>query len=133
MEILLNKSIPVSKWKEFLSNNPYASPFQSPEFYNLFNSVKGLSAETIAISDSGSLKALAVVTIQKEFGIKGFFSRRAVIYGGPLIGVDHPEVLVMLLEQISKTINAKRFILKPEIFQIIQDIKKSLVDSDTYI
>ncbi len=101
VEILLNDSIPLSDWEELLLKNKHSTPFQSPEFYSLFNSVKNLSAHAIAVIDSGLINALAVVTIQKESGIKGYFSRRAIIYGGPLINNHDPEMLEILLENIS--------------------------------
>ena len=104
MEILINDSIPISVWQEFLSRNAHATPFQSPGFYELFNSVKDLSAQAVAVLDSGSLKALAVIAFQKESGVRGYFSDRAIIYGGPLIDDTCPVALNLLLEQISKTL-----------------------------
>ena len=77
LTILINDSIPRSDWQKFLVTNSYSSPFQSPEFFDLFNSVKNLSAIAIAIMKEKSIQALTVITIQKEHGIKGFFSRRA--------------------------------------------------------
>lgn len=101
MELLYNESIPIEAWDEFLSKNKHATPFQTPEFYRLFNSVKNLSAYAIAISNSGLINALAVITLQKESGLKGYFSRRAIIYGGPLINANDIELLGILLEKIS--------------------------------
>ncbi|MCJ7448588.1 MAG: aminoacyltransferase [Bacteroidales bacterium] len=116
MEILLNDSIPLRAWREFLSGNPYATPFQSPGFYNLFNSVKNLSAEAIAVTDSESIRALAVVTLQREPGIKGIFSRRGIIYGGPIVDDDYPEALEMLLKQISAKLERKAIYIETRNF-----------------
>jgi serine/alanine adding enzyme len=101
MKSLYNNAIPLSSWQKFLSTNPHASPFQSVEFFNLFNSVEGLSAEAIAITEGDSIKALAVITIQRELGIKSFFSKRGIIYGGPLIDNNYPEALDLLLNHIT--------------------------------
>ncbi len=100
--VLSNNNIPRVKWQEFLSENPYSSPFQSPEFYDIFNAVNNLSAEAIAIVNSDSIKALAVVTLQAEPGIKNYFSRRAIIYGGPIILEDNKEAALVLLKEITE-------------------------------
>lgn len=107
MEILLNDSIPIPAWKEFLQNNAHATPFQSPEFYTILNSSPSLSAEAIAVTDSNSIKALAVVSIQKESGLKYYFSRRGIIYGGPLIEDNDKNDLVILLEYIYKRLKGQ--------------------------
>jgi serine/alanine adding enzyme len=85
MILLRDNEIDLERWKEFLSENSFASPFQSYEYYKFVNSVPGNSASVFAVEDGGMLQTLVVVTFQKEKGIKGFFSRRAIIYGGPLI------------------------------------------------
>lgn len=106
-KVLFNNEIPRDQWEEFLSDNPYATPFQTPEFYELFSSVKYLSAVAIAIEDSGSLKALAVITLQKEPGLIGYFSRRAIIYGGPLLLERDKAFLKLLLKELSRYVRGK--------------------------
>lgn len=100
MEVLFNDSIPWPEWEEFLNDNNYSTPFQSPEFYKLFNSVGTLSAEAIAVLDSGIIRSLVVITFQKETGIKKYFSHRGIIYGGPLLKDKYPGALELLLETI---------------------------------
>jgi serine/alanine adding enzyme len=100
MKILHNEDIPLSLWRELLADNPYATPFQTPEWHNLFNSVDGLSSDAVAIYENERLLALVVVTIQKESGLKSYFSRRGVIYGNPLVAKDSFEALEYLLEQV---------------------------------
>lgn len=103
MEVLFNKNIPRVLWWELLKTNPYATPFQSPDWYDLVESVANMSAEAIAISENSSLRALAVITIQKENGIKGYFSRRGIIYGGPVFD-NNNDVNELLLQNIIKKI-----------------------------
>ena len=116
MEVLLNDQIPEREWNEFLSDNPHATPFQSPGFYNLFNSVEDLSAEAIAVTDSGFIRALAVITLQKEPGPGGFFSRRGIIYGGPLIDEAYPEALDMLLKYVVSGFRSKTIYIETRNF-----------------
>ena len=80
-----NNNISREKWKCFLNDSSFATPFQTPEYFDFYNSVPGLNAEVFAVEDSNELLALCIVTFQKEKGIKEYFSRRAIIYGGPLI------------------------------------------------
>ncbi len=79
------KNINRNKWTSLLDKSPFSSPFQTPGYFDFFNTVPGLSAEVFAVEGNNELLALCVVTINKEEGIKSFFSRRAIIYGGPLV------------------------------------------------
>ena len=107
--IILFNNIPNKKWKLFLNNSTFATPFQTPEFFDFFNIEDGLSAEVFAVEENDELLALCVVTFQKEKGIKGYFSRRAIIYGGPLIADNEKakQALGILLLAINKKIKHK--------------------------
>ena len=107
MKVISNQAIPADDWNAFLAGNHFASPFQSNDFYQVFNSVEGLAAEAHAVYDNGRMLALAVITIQKSPGAASFFSRRAIIYGGPLIDPSYPEVLDYLLEHLSMVLKGK--------------------------
>lgn len=103
MEILFNDNIPKESWMECLKNNPHSTPFQSPAWYDLVESVDNMSVEAIAISENSSVRALAVITIQKENGIKGYFSRRGIIYGGPLLDINKNVNELLLKNIITKS------------------------------
>jgi len=107
MKVLTNNQIPSQEWDYFLASNKHASPFQSVAFYRLFNSVNRLRADAVAVTCNGSIKALAVITIQKEAGFGSYFSRRAIIYGGPLVAEDYPEALDILLKNVSGRLKGK--------------------------
>lgn len=102
MLLLRNKQISVEKWKVMLATSPYSSAFQTPEFYELCNRVPGISAEAFALEEDNNLKALCVVTLQKEPGIKGCFSSRAIIYGGPVLFDLDGETFNLLLKSIQE-------------------------------
>lgn len=107
MKILTNNEIPVQKWDALISESPYATAFQSPAFYDLFNAVPGLSAEVFAVAEGVEIKALCVVTLQKELGIIGFFSRRAIIYGGPVLREVNEREIELLIRSIEKKLKRK--------------------------
>ena len=79
VKVLINNDIDRSSWNKLLSESPFNSPFQSPEFYDLFNSVSKLSAIAIAIESSTEIKALCVCTIQREHGLSKLFKFRLVV------------------------------------------------------
>jgi len=97
MRLIKNKEIERDKWVDLLNNSKFSSPFQTYEFYDFYNSIKGLSADVFAIEKDDEYKSLVVVTVQKEKGVKGFFSIRGIIYGGPILGSSDLENLDSLL------------------------------------
>ena len=102
MHLIKNSEIAIEDWDRLLFSSPYTSVFQTPAFFDLFNAVPGLSARVLAINEGSELKALCVVTLQKETGIKGYFSRRAIIYGGPVLKENENEdYLIYLLNSLS--------------------------------
>lgn len=116
MKLLVNEAIDREEWKDFIARNIFASPFQTSAFYDFYNSNAGYSAEALAVESNGRLCALAVVTIQKEQGIKGFFSRRGIIYGGPLFETDQPEALDFLLTRLDSFLMKKVIYLETRNF-----------------
>jgi serine/alanine adding enzyme len=101
MHLLINKQISTDRWISLLKGNTYSSPFQTPAFFDLFNSVPGLSADVFAVEENSEIISLCVITSQKEPGFKNYFSRRAIIYGGPVLRDGATAGLKYLLSQIS--------------------------------
>jgi predicted N-acyltransferase len=99
--ILKINDIKTDSWLDLLEKSNYSSPFQTPEFFEFFNSINGFGAEVFAIEEHGVLQALVLVTIQKEKGLKAFLSERAIIYGGPLVLGDNDRAFEKLLVEIS--------------------------------
>jgi serine/alanine adding enzyme len=100
MRVVKNSAVDLTKWESLIHVSNFSSPFQTPAFYNLFNTLKGYSADVFAVQQDQSYTGLIVVTVQREKGIKGFFSRRGIVYGGPLIYEDGGEILSLLLSEI---------------------------------
>jgi lipid II:glycine glycyltransferase (peptidoglycan interpeptide bridge formation enzyme) len=107
MELFIDDKNQRTKWKDFFNKNSLSTPFQSPEFYDFFNSISGQSSQVYHIENENKIEAICVVTLQKENGIKGYFSRRAIIYGGPLIVENGQELLNKLLLFIYKELKGK--------------------------
>lgn len=85
MQIIDNiNEIDRAKWRKLLVESPYASPFQTPDFYNIYDSSENCDADVFVVDDNGVYQALLLVTVQHELGLKAYFSRRAIVYGGLL-------------------------------------------------
>jgi len=100
MKILINKELSRVKWLNLLDKSQYSNPFQTQEFLNFYNCIDGFSADVFALEENNEYKALVLVTIQKEKGIKGYFSRRGIIYGGPVFFNCSNNCLDTFLERI---------------------------------
>jgi lipid II:glycine glycyltransferase (peptidoglycan interpeptide bridge formation enzyme) len=101
MKLLKNKELNRDKWISLLRKSEFSTPLQSPEFYDLFNSVEDYSADVLAIEKDGEYKSLIIVTIQKEKGVKSFFSRRGIVYAGPLLIDSNQFILEFLLKEVN--------------------------------
>jgi serine/alanine adding enzyme len=105
MRIVVNDQVELNKWNYLLTDGFFASPFQTLDFYRFYNTVDGFRADVFAVEIEESYASLVVVTLQKEKGVRSFFSHRGIIYGGPLIrqGQDnHLEELFKYLNEFYK-------------------------------
>lgn len=107
MIILRDSEIPVNSWDKLTQSSNFSSPFQSRQFFDIVNGVSTYNANVIAVEDGGNLQTLALIAFQKEPGITGFFSRRGIIYGGPLLSLENQEANTLLIRGISKYFSKK--------------------------
>jgi serine/alanine adding enzyme len=107
LKLLKNDEISISQWDELIVQSPYASAFQTSSFHKVFSSVNGLVSEAFAVEDSQEIRALCVVTFQKESGLKSFFSRRVIIYGGPVLISKDDQALNFLIYSINREYKKK--------------------------
>jgi serine/alanine adding enzyme len=112
MRILKNNEVNIRSWENLNQRSNFGSPFQSHSFYKFFNLLDDCSADVFAVEENGELTSLIVITIHKEKGLKGFFSRRGIIYGGPIINDPSNKSLSLLLSSISKYYKSKLIYLE---------------------
>jgi lipid II:glycine glycyltransferase (peptidoglycan interpeptide bridge formation enzyme) len=74
------------KWREFVKNHPDGNFFQTPEMYDIYISNVYYKPLIICIcNDEDSITGILLVVIQQDFkNILGIFTKRAIIYGGPI-------------------------------------------------
>lgn len=123
MQLLTDNEIQREKWEDFIASNNFASPFQTPSFYEFINSVPNWSAKVFAIINNNQLRSLVVVILQKDKGIKGYFSYRGIIYGGPIYEADQPDALGLLLSSVYSLLKKEVIYLETRNFFDYSDVQ----------
>lgn len=106
------------QWRDLVKTSPVATWFQTEEAFAFFDSLSFLEAFVVAVESDGKLKGLVVGYIQKDGGkLKQFFSRRAIVNGGPLLAEDIiEEELCTLLEALRKSLKRKAIFIETRNF-----------------
>lgn len=107
-------NIDKAQWRQLIQTSPVATWFQTEEAYRFYASLPEIMTPfVIGVGDKGQgtrskdcLVGLVVGYITKEKNpIKQYFSRRAIIYGGPLLSENiSQEALQELLTSLKQTI-----------------------------
>lgn len=105
-----------SKWQQLLDKSTFASPFQSPTFYKVNKSSVETDSHVFAVQQHDVYVALVVVLIQKEKGIVAFFSRRGIIFGGPLFHACSDAIFKKFLDLVSTYFKRKVIYLETRNF-----------------
>lgn len=116
MKFLTYPNINLSKWGELCLLSDFASPFQTHDFYHFIDKIPGYSAEVFAVEEDEQLLAIMLVVVQKEKGIKARFSKRGIIYGGPLLRSTNVAVVEFLLQKTSDELRKKLIFLETRNF-----------------
>lgn len=99
-QILTYKQIDRQQWSELVQTSETGTWFQSPEAYDFFASLPELMEPFVyGVEESGELCAVCVGYVTKERNyIRQFFTRRAIIIGGPVLANDclNKEVKLLL-------------------------------------
>lgn len=118
MRIIDGEHIDPVLWSELVKQSPMATWFQTREAYMFFKDLSFFEAFAIAVESDGQLRGLAVGYIQKDGGkIKQFFSRRAIVVGGPLLSDEiTDEELAFLLSALTKGLQKKAIFIETRNF-----------------
>ena len=118
MRIIDGEHIDPVLWSELVEQSPMATWFQTREAYLFFDDLSFLEAFAVAVESDGQLKGLTVGYIQKDGGkIKQFFSRRAIVVGGPLLSDEiTDEELAFLLSALIKRLQRKAIFIEARNF-----------------
>lgn len=118
MRIIEGEHIDPVLWSDLVKQSPLATWFQTQEAYAFFDDLSFLEAFAIAVESEGRLKGLVAGYIQKDGGkIKQFFSRRAIVVGGPLLSDEiTDEELSFLLSALIKKLQRKAIFIETRNF-----------------
>ena len=105
-------------WMGLVRTSSVASWFQTKEAYDFFESLSHLEAFAFGLESNGALKGVVVGYVQKDGGrLKQYFSRRAIINGGPLLDDDiTEEELRVLLNAIKSHLKRKAIFIETRNF-----------------
>lgn len=111
--------IDVAQWKALIETSPVATWFQTPEAYQFYVSVpKEMAPFVIGVIEKKRLTGVCVGYMTKEkSALKQFFTRRAIIIGGPLLAEDiSTEALTLLLYTLQQTLRSKAIYIETRNF-----------------
>ena len=94
--------------EQFVYNHPNGNFFQSTKAYQFFQSVENYEPILIVAEENGEIVgSLQAVIIKEGKGIKGFLSRRCIVWGGPLIKNNDNKIAEIILENFENQISRK--------------------------
>ncbi len=95
-----------AEFQEFIENTPTGNFFQSPEFLQFIEPVRGYKPFLwLSLSAAGRIQGSLLGVIQSDGGgVKSWLSRRLIVWGGPVVHeTGKTEIARALLEAMKKT------------------------------
>ena len=90
------------KWNDFVESHSSANFFQSPEAFQFFQSVENYQPLLVIAEENDQIVgSLLSVVIRDGRGVKGYFSRRCIVWGGPLVENSRDEIYSKLLYNLN--------------------------------
>jgi len=118
IHIQLNKFTPsvTEKWSAFVNNHPNNTVFQSPAYLKFYHAVENYEPFVFfAFQEDQIVAIMLAVLIRESKGLIGYFSSRAIVYGGPLIAEDYPnkkQLLNQLLNELTQALSGKTIFIQ---------------------
>ena len=105
MEIITDfNQIDLNSLEEFIYNHPHGNFFQSTNAFKFFQSVDNYEPILLVAKEKDEIVGSLLAVVMKEKGLKGYFSRRCIVWGGPLVKDDHPEIVNALLQKLNENV-----------------------------
>ena len=117
-KIVFDNHISEEKWNSLQNEATFCPWFQTYKAFLFYKNTSTVDAFAVGVENDGVLKCLTVGYIQKEGGaIKQFFSKRAVILGGPLLHKQlNAEELSQMLDAVKKRLEGKAIYIEFRFF-----------------
>jgi len=94
-----------TQWENFVLEHPNGNFFQAPAAYQFFSGVEGYAPVMIYAEEENNIKGILSAVIIKELGIKGYFSKRCIVYGGPIC--DNDKLTGLLIDKLNTYLKSK--------------------------
>jgi len=109
IEILKNLTpSQIEQIEGFITHHPHGNFFQSPQAFQFFNSVDHFEPVLIVAKKNRKITGLLMtVFMENGVGLKRFFSRRCIVWGGPLINSDDTQTIPLLLLELNRIAKKK--------------------------
>lgn len=125
-----NASVDFTLWQSLVHKSVFASPFQTYQYYQFLKKTEGYDSIVFGLSVLSNLKATLLVSVMKEPGIKGFFSKRGIIFGGPVLSDDIAnEELEFFLKEVSTILRGKAIYLETRNFSDYSAYKQAFINA----
>jgi len=93
------------RWESFVQNHPKGNFFQAPAAYEFFSNVEGYTPIMVYVEEEKNIKGILSAVVLKESGIKGYYSRRCIVWGGPLY--ENADIAERLIKKLDNEISSK--------------------------
>ena len=104
------KNVDKKKLEEFVISHPNGNIFQSTRIYEFFNLVNNYEPNLIVLYENNKIiGSLLFVIVKEGNGVKGYLSRRCIVWGGPLVNDNNNRIYLYILTYFNK-ITSKRLI-----------------------
>lgn len=125
--------IDTNKWYDFLLNHPNGNVFQSPYMYEIYDKTLNFQPYIFVAFKDNEIVGLLLSYIQKQIrGPLSYLSSRSVIWGGPIVKDNNPEIINQLLIAYDK-INIKKVVYTQIRNLFSTDYCKDVFDSHVYL
>ena len=102
------ETIDKDAWDEFVASHPKGNPFQAHDIYTFFDKIKQYKSIIISCEDENKqIVGILQGIIQKEKGLKSYFSKRCIVWGGPLVLNDDLYIAEIMIKEFVKIISKK--------------------------
>lgn len=119
----------IFKYEDFVFSNSNGNFFQSYKAYEFFEQIKYYKPLIYVVEDNNQFKASLLAVLIKEKGIKSYFSRRCIVWGGPILKKGNEELVNIILKEIIMDISQKAVYIEFRNFFDAANIKDYFIDN----
>lgn len=96
------------KWEGFINKHPNGNIFQSYEIYQIFKGTKKYTPAVVCVMQNDEIVGIQVSTVIKIYdNLLSFLTARSIVFGGPVILDNNPEILEVLTKAYKSLIKRK--------------------------